>query len=129
MEGIVVADKPLYEGSNANVPIGATVEIIENKDGIVKSTKKHHSFKIVDESNSDKFIKGKLYEPTIIDGVTTYLVITNEGNRYKIHSNINEYYFKLQPTPRQGGKRKTRRRKTRHNKKSIIKTKTLRKRV
>jgi hypothetical protein len=128
MGEIFVADKPLYEVSNKDVEIGATVEIIDIK-GINHNNLKYtgnNKYKIINNSTIE-FIKGKYYNKTITDGVTTYLVITDDGNRYEIHSNKNEYYFKLQPVKTHGGKRKMRNRKT--SKKSKIKTKTLRKRV
>jgi hypothetical protein len=110
---ILVSETPMYLHTNAAVKIGYPVEIIEKK--YVKNNS-------VDFEKSENFIKGTLLSKTTnIKGVTTYVVIS-DNTRYEINSNESKYCFKKQTPTTHGGKRKTR-----HRKKSKIKTKTFRK--
>jgi hypothetical protein len=110
---ILVSETPMYLHTNANVKPGYPVEIIGKK------YVKNNSVNIDDKNH---FEKGTLSKKTTnVKGVTTYVVTTKDGYK-KIHSNRNEYCFKIQVPLTHGGKRKTRHRKT-----SKIKTKTFRK--
>jgi hypothetical protein len=110
---ILVSETPMYLYTNAAVKTGYPVEIIR---------KKYVNNNSVDFDDKNHFEKGTLSKKTTnVKGVTTYVVTTKDGNK-KIHSNESKYCFKKQDPPTHGGKRKTR-----HRKKSKIKTKTFRK--